>query len=205
MNAFPKLSWRLTSVLMMSVLVGLAGCTPAGVPGSAAPGNPSGETPPMGSISQGNTLQGTPAAGNVSGGAISSNATGGPLTPGARYEPYPMPQPNMPAGILGFIPSDGAQVCPTPKVALALRLTDAMRKNEVFDISTVTLTLDGKNILSEIQVIAPMIYPQNQVTLTYVPSAPLGLGAHQVKLTYPSPSGMVTLMWNFTVANISCQ
>jgi len=159
----------------------------------------------MGNNSPGNTAQGN-LPGSVSSGSISSNnATGGPVSSGTPYEPYPMPQPNMPAGILGFLPSDGAQVCPTPRFALTLRLTDAMRKNEAFDVSTVTLTLDGKNILPEIQIIAPMIYPQNQATLNYVPSTPLGLGAHQVKLTYPSPSGMVMLTWNFTVSNIPCQ
>lgn len=200
MKVLSKLSWRLACILTLSVLIGLVGCTTTEVPVGAAPGNPPGETPPMGNNSQGN-----PPGGNVSSGAVSNNATGGPLTSGTPYEPYPMPQPNMPAGILGFVPSDGAQVCTTPRVALILHLTDAMRKNEVFDISTITLTLDGKDILPEIQIIAPMIYPQNQATLTYVPSTPLGLGAHQVKFTYPSPSGMITLTWNFTVAIIPCQ
>jgi hypothetical protein len=111
----------------------------------------------------------------------------------------------MPAGILGFLPPDGVQICPTPRVVLALHLTDAIRKDGAFDPSKVTLTLDGQNILSKISLIAPMIYPQSQVTLTYVQGTPLALGAHQVKFTYPSPGGPLTLTWNFTVANIPCQ
>jgi hypothetical protein len=111
----------------------------------------------------------------------------------------------MPSGILGFLPPDGVQVCTTPKVVLALRLTDAMRLNGAFDVSKVTLTLDGVDILSKITMAAPMNYPQSQVTLSFVQSTPLALGAHQVRFTYPAPTGPVTLTWNFTVANIACQ
>lgn len=212
MKALSLVSSRFVPVLALGALVALVGCTAAGVPVGAVPGGQSVANQPAGTTSPGNSVPPMPPAGSNSNAsnpnANNSNANNpnqGPVTPPGPYLPYPMPQPNMPAGIIGYLPAEGAQVCPTPRISLSMRLTDAMRKAGAFDPSTVTLTFDGKDILSQIQTIVPMIFPQNQVTFTYVPSGPLAMGPHQVKLTYVSPSGPLTLTLNFTVADIPCQ
>lgn len=163
---------------------------------SSFPGNPGGGVSVPGSISGGIAGSVTlPAVNPGVGGVVNS------LTPGA---PFPMPQPNMPLGIIGFSPPDGLRVCSTPKVALSVHLTDAMRTNGAFDLSTVKLTLDGQDILSKVQLSGPMMYPQSQVTLAYVPQTALTLGAHQVRFVYPGDAGPITLTWSFIVADVGC-
>jgi hypothetical protein len=114
----------------------------------------------------------------------------------------PLP-PSMLSEIANVRPPEGSQVCPRPQISLDLHLTDRMRKNGVFDPSTVTLAVDGVDVTQMAKVLGTMDFPQSRVTFTYTPST-LSLGTHRAALTYPSASDRKTHTWTFTVANIPC-
>ena len=118
--------------------------------------------------------------------------SGTPVTPGAL------------ADIAIVHPPEGSQVCPRPQIQVDLHLTDAMRRDGVFDRSTVTLTLDGNDVTQQAEVLGTMTYPQSQVSLSYTPTTALATGTHQAAITYPSTTGRKTHAWTFTVANITC-
>jgi hypothetical protein len=114
------------------------------------------------------------------------------------------PAGQTPPEIAGVRPPEGSQVCPTPQVGVDLNLTDAMRKAGSFDLSTVKLTLDGKDVTQEAQVLSSMNYPPSRASLSYTPTTALALGTHRAAITFPSASGRSTIEWTFTVANVSC-
>jgi hypothetical protein len=181
MKVTTQVIWSMATFFAVIVLVGSLGCTATGVAGA-----------PPGGTSQPN-----------------NGAVGQPQTPGLFVGSGPQtnatPQPNLPPEIARFIPPEGIQACPTPRVGVDLRLTDAMLKNGAFDLSTVVLILDDKDVTQEAQVITTMNYPQDRVSLFYIPKVALALGTHQASFTYPSASGHSTLNWTFVVANIPCQ
>jgi hypothetical protein len=73
-----------------------------------------------------------------------------------------------------------------------------------FDLSKVTLKLDGVNVTSQAQIRVGMTDPASWATILYQPTADLTLGTHQVQFTYPGVSGPLTATWNFSSANITC-
>lgn len=219
MDVAKRIKLHLLRLLALAVMGGLVACAGAGYPVASNQGFPVG-TAPSPNVAAGTAVAGS-APGSASGPSVpgtmptvsvppgyapitSGGVPGGP-TGGPYPVPQPMPQPNMPPGIIGFFPPNGIQVCPMPRVVLAVQLTDSLRTNGAFDPAKVSLTLDGQDILSQIQLIAPLIYPQSQVTLSYVAKTPLALGSHQVRFTYPGTNGPIVLVWNFIVANIACQ
>ena len=111
----------------------------------------------------------------------------------------------LPPEIAGVHPPEGSQVCPTPQVGVALNLTDAMRQAGSFDLSTVTFTLDGKDVTQKAVVLGTLTYPQSRVSLSYTPTTALALGIHRAAFTFPSASGRSTFEWTFTVANAPCK
>jgi uncharacterized repeat protein (TIGR02543 family) len=112
--------------------------------------------------------------------------------------------PCLPPEIAGVHPPEGSQVCPTPQVGVDLNLTDAMRQAGSFDLSTVTLTLDGKDVTQEAVVLGTLTYPQSRASVLYTPTTALALGIHRAAITFPSASGRSTFEWTFTVANVPC-
>ncbi len=180
MNATMQVNWSMTAFFAVMVLVGLVGCTTSGIEGALPEGNSQDIDGPVGQPQ-------TP--GGVVGGGPQTNET---------------LQPNLPPEITRFRPPEGSQACPTPQVGVDLLLTDAMRKNGAFDLSTVVLMLDGKDVTQAAQVLGSMTYPQNRASLSYIPTIALALGTHKAAFTYPSASGRSTHEWTFTVANIPC-
>lgn len=94
---------------------------------------------------------------------------------------------------------DAGHVGPTPEVGVDLVLNPAMRKNGEFDVSTVVLTLDGRDVTERAIGRGTMDYPQGRVTLLYTPEDPLSEGMHEAALTLPSEQGRTTYRWSFTV------
>jgi hypothetical protein len=121
-------------------------------------------------------------------------------TSGAQGRPPPGDTPE----IVRLYPPEGGQVCLRPQIGVDLVLSDATRKDGSFDISTVTLTLDGNDVTKDAMVPGSLIYPQNQISVLYTPLTPLKAGTHQASFTYASASGKKTHAWTFTVADISC-
>jgi hypothetical protein len=79
------------------------------------------------------------------------------------------PAGQTPPEIAGIHPLDGSQVCPRPQIGVDLFLTDAMRQAGSFDLSTVTLTLDGKDVTQDAQVLLSMTPPRR-------PASPITTG-----------------------------
>lgn len=94
---------------------------------------------------------------------------------------------------------DAGHVGPTPEVGVDLVLNPAMRKDGEFDVSTVVLTLDGRDVTARAIGRGTMDYPQGRVTLLYTPEDKLSEGKHEAALTLPSEQGRTTYRWSFTV------
>ena len=113
-----------------------------------------------------------------------------------------------PAGpqILKLYPPENSQACRRPNVGVRMLLANLVRTADgSFDPSTITLTLDGINVLGSARITQDMAFPPTRATILYTPPANLGLGAHQVVVTYPTPSGTASRVWNFTAATMTCE
>ncbi len=102
-------------------------------------------------------------------------------------------------------PSEGAQVCRRPRLAVDLLLTALMRTNGSFDPAKVVLYLDGKVVTQAATFIQSEDYPASRATIQYIPTADLPLGSNWAALVYPTSWGPLTRAWIFTVADIPCQ
>lgn len=116
-------------------------------------------------------------------------------------EPRPA---NLPPEILSFRPLSGSHVCSRPQIALGIRLNDAMRRDGVFDLATVTLTFDGNDVTQKASVSGSLTYPQSQALLIYIPPSALSVGAHQVTFTFPAAVGRKSFTWTFNVSELPC-
>jgi hypothetical protein len=170
----------MAAFLAVVMLVGSVGCTNTGLEGGAAGQN-------------------QPAEDGVVGPPPEDSVVGQPPEDSVVGQPPPS---NLPPEIAGVHPLEGSQVSPRPQIGVDLNLTDAMRKAGSFDLSTVTLTLDGKDVTQEAQVLGTMTYPQSRASVLYTPTTALTLGTHRAAFTFPSASGRSTFEWTFTVANV---
>jgi hypothetical protein len=109
-----------------------------------------------------------------------------------------------PTEVTRIAPPHGARVCPRPEIAVDLRLTDALRKAGVLDLSKVRLALDGRDVTAEARVLGTMDFPQGRASLMYTPRRPLAPGLHRATLTIASVAGPRAFAWTFTVAAIPC-
>lgn len=87
---------------------------------------------------------------------------------------------------------------------MELRLTDAMRRYGSFDVTLVTLRLDGKDVTASARASGTKDFPQSMAALTYVPTVPLAPGWHRASFAFPSGNGPMTYDWRFLVAEIPC-
>jgi hypothetical protein len=188
--------WTLVAFFSTMMLLGVAGCAASGgkrVAGTTPQDDQTGNSEPA-------PVGGAPSTPGAVGMHADQTGSSGAGTPGKPATP----QPGLPPDIASFRPLDRSEVCPTPQVALALRLTDGTRHNGEFDPSTVIFALDGKNVIQDAAVLGTMNYPQSQVSITYTPKTALQPGMHQVSFTYPSAIGPNTLQWTFTVVVGNC-
>ncbi len=102
-------------------------------------------------------------------------------------------------------PAPGSTVCPRPRIQVSLRLTAALRKDGVFDLSQVRLAVDGRDVTSKTLVMGTLDFPQSVAAVTYVPEKALPLGLYRVVLRIASGQGPQVYTWTFVVAAISCQ
>lgn len=174
-------TWTMGACFAVVLLVGLAGCAASGVERALPEGNSQDANGPIGRLQ---------ATGVVVNGNPPTNGT---------------PQADdLPSEIVRIRPPQGSQACPSPQVGVDFHLTDGMLKDGSFDLSTVTLTLDGKDVTQKTEVLMPMTSPSDKVFLSYTPTTVLALGKHQASFTYPSASSRSTYEWTFMVADIPC-
>ncbi len=102
-------------------------------------------------------------------------------------------------------PAPGSTVCSRPRIQVSLRLTPALRKDGVFDLSQVRLAVDGREVTSKAVVMGTLDFPQSVAELTYVPEKAFPLGSHRVVLRIASGQGPQVYTWTFVVAAIPCQ
>src|SRR5574341_1532851 len=185
MKIVVKATWVMAAFFAAALLMGLAGCAPAGVEGGNSTGaGAAGPTQAAGPSGQPtNSL---------------SHPIGIMKTPGVL-------SPNLPPEIAGLHPLEQTQACLHPQIGVDLVLTDAMRKNGSFDLSTITLTLDGNDVTREATVVESLSSPHDRVSVLYTPTTDLTMGSHHVTILIPSASGPENFEWIFVVADIPCR
>jgi hypothetical protein len=115
-----------------------------------------------------------------------------------------IPPPARPTSIFEVHPANGARVCPRPQIGTRLRLTDRTRRDGAFDVSTITLRLDGVDVTGRARTVVPAIYPHAQASILYLPTRPLSVGRHEAAVTVPEASGRQTFRWVFHVVQVPC-
>lgn len=113
--------------------------------------------------------------------------------------------PGLPAEIYATRPRDGEEGCPRTPIGVDIRLTEALRKGSVFDISQITLTVDGVDVTQKAEVSGTRDFPQSQASLSFTPSTPLPLGQHKAALIYSTTSGRLNYAWTFHISEKPCQ
>jgi hypothetical protein len=116
-----------------------------------------------------------------------------------NYTAVPLP-PTVPR----IFPASGDQVCAAPQVGVDLLLTNWLRTNGSFDLSKISLLLDGTDVTSLASSLQTMTSPASFARVLYTPATNLASGTHQADLTYLTASGPRTLKWSFTVAGMAC-
>ncbi len=110
-----------------------------------------------------------------------------------------------PTDVSRVSPAPGSTVCPRPRIQVSLRLSPALRKDGVFDLSQVRFAVDGRDVTSNTVVIGTLDFPQSMVVVTYIPEKAFPVGAHWVVLRIASGEGPRVYRWTFAVAPIPCQ
>jgi hypothetical protein len=111
------------------------------------------------------------------------------------------PDRGLPPGLDDVFPYAGWEACPSVPIAARLALNHAMLDDGRFDVETVSLILNGRDISSEMHT----RFRAQDVEIGYQPRGDLSPGRHEVRLVYPVGDGAIQeYSWPFDVREGEC-
>jgi hypothetical protein len=90
-------------------------------------------------------------------------------------------------------------------VGVELNLADPTQSGALFDPATISLSLDGIEVISKATFTTAMTFPVSHVSVAYTPDGNLGAGTHTAVVRFPSTTGVRGRTWNFVTEGVTCQ
>jgi hypothetical protein len=145
-----------------------------------------------------------PAAGSFTLTATFTPTVAGAFNTSSDTAPHEVVSSSVVEPHVRFLPPEGEHVCLRPELRLTLWLTDYMRTDGKFDPTSVSVLLDGTDMLPDSAIMQNASGPASIAEIIYTPDADMPLGTHTVELTFDSATGVQTMTWTFEVDTLAC-